>query len=1016
MKDMIEHPSEDVAGNIETALKKSLKIPGKIEDFLANEARRKFMTDRDLKKAREDLKEIESRMVGKTDEEGKVAPGLRDQLQTLKARRIEPIERTLNFIVEPLEDLSKAVAGEKGKIPKAEKAEKATISNLKGLIQWADKTKDKNGVSLLNKIVDPSAKKTIESIKKDVGTFIREYPEIFVAIQEGKQPEISTEKIKDFLDSFNDEFGTKHTTLPTIKEVYKNFNDYVREKAEDTNPSEEQTFIDYFNKITGMSLQRLPSKKEIETQWDRIEGTTLDLSKVIKSKEEAIRALKEMPKEVEKKVREMPTDVTGTRWYKEIQKDRSRHKTKWIDNIMKSVSDPVETEEQYKTGLDRIKTNIVTILNEKNQQVQKSTQIPVERIKAQFDAQIAAVNDLLQNKPNANVKNYRNFKVSVMDPLNSILSTKDILSTMQVTKQALVSDYYKLKNFYDVEIKSKPGQVENLKKEQDTELNKIKANINYYESDIEKSKKEIDAMSAKAYFASSNFLKTLSELIRHGTSSEESREYLKLLDPNYTDLRAVIEDVKKFQEQYKAVLLREKGVIETMKEQVKPVGQGKKDFKKEAEAYDPYGEQKSPYDRALDEKPGKEDLIVRDKPDLYKKIQKTINYFKDVIKKGPEDSFKYFEDISKDIPGYVKALREQIIPGLKSLLQQKVEIPGGEKVVTNLEDALMTLDNLMQSYSSENLKLKNRLEDESRRYGDTLNKIKGLEEFINPETGEFVDFTDKEKDILKRTFLRQLYKALDALWSQIPATMLPTMGPRDSEHYNNVWRAFKDMGGAKSNRRLVNFLSIMKTEIRAENIDGENVKRIYLKSQQLEDRKQELEKGLRDLGLDPEKNKEIQDLTALIDAMKQKEKAIDKIFDEMLKGAELKYISKIRANLRDQIKSSSIDPEEKELIESYEAKGKKKDEEIVSESVGDVDKMLEKTENPKVVPLIKSTIDNIVEKADRTIQSLEAELKKGGWSIESSSYRNHNLFNSKILYGSTMQKAIKDMIKWELQL
>ena len=933
LKDMIENPTADVTENINTALKKSLKMPGKIEDFLAAVGKRRFETDRDLKKAREDLKEIESRMVGKDQGNGGVTPGLRDELQTLKAKRIEPIERTLNFIVEPLEDLSKAVSGEKNK-----------LSNLRELIQWANKKEDKNGFSVLDKTVDPSVRENKESLTGD-----------------------------------------------------------------------EKEFVDKFNKITGQSFKNLPSKEEIEKQWDKIEKTPLDLLKITKSKEEAIRALKEMPKDVEKKVREMPTDVTGTRWYKEIQKDRSRHKTKWIDNIMKSVNEPVTTEEQYKTGLDRIKTNIVTILNEKNQQVQKATQIPVERIKAQFDAQIAAVNDLIQNKPNANVKNYRNFKVSVMDPLNAIVSTKDILSTMQVTKQALVSDYYKLKNFYDTEIKSKPEQAETLKKEQDTELNKIKANINYYEADIEKSKKTIDDASARAYYASSDFLKTLSDLIRHGTSSEESREYLKLLDPKYTDLRAVIEDVKKFQKQYKSVLLNEKSVIEAMKEQVKPASKG---IKKEAagSGYDPYGEQPTPYEKALEEKPGKDDLIVRDKPELYKKIQKTVNYFKEVLKKGPEDSFKYFENISKDIPDYVRALQEQIIPGLKSLLKQQVQIPGGEKIVTNLENSLMTLDNLMQSYSSENLKLKNRLEDESRRYGDTLNKIKGLEEFINPETGEFIDFTDKEKDILKRTFLRQLYKALDALWSQVPATMLPTMGPRDSEHYNNVWKAFKDMGGAKSNRRLISFLSLMKAEVRADKVDGENVNRIYLKSQQLEHRKQELEKGLRDLGLDPEKNKEIQELTSLIASMKEKEKAIDKIFNEMLKGAELKYISKIRENLREQMKTTVGGTEDKELIENYEAKGKKKDEEIVNESVEDVDKMLEKTENPKVVPLIKNTVDTIVAKAEKTIQSLEAELKKGGWSIESSSYRNHNLFNSKILYGATMQKAIKDMLKWEMQI
>jgi hypothetical protein len=325
----------------------------------------------------------------------------------------------------------------------------------------------------------------------------------------------------------------------------------------------------------------------------------------------------------------------------------------------------------------------------------------------------------------------------------------------------------------------------------------------------------------------------------------------------------------------------------------------------------------------------------------------------------------------------------------------------------------------MMEYTEERTRIKNRIDDELRKHGESLNKIKELSEFIDPKTDEFIDFSEKEKDILKRVFLRQVYKYLDALWSQSQAKMMTTLGERDKEHYNNVWRSFKDYSGIKSNRKLINLLQVYRADIKADASD--EVKGIYLKSQQLEDRKKELEKGIRDLGLDPSKNEDVKELTKSIADMREKEKVLDIIFNEMLKGSELSYISKIRENLREKAKLSEADKEIEEFVPTAPTIKKRKTEEDkddVKEVAGDVNKVINKIDDklrPVMVP-VQSSIDSIIEKANASIKSIEEELKKGEWEIKSAAYKKNALFNTKILHGPVMRSTIKNLIKWELGL
>lgn len=1178
--DMIKNPTADISAQIDAAVKKSLKMPGKIGDFLANKSRREFETRLDLKDAREDLKKINTMLEGKRDEKGNIIEeGVGEQLEKFRTKNIGQVEEGLKFVLDPLEKLWESVTSEEKEVPKAEKGETTktdALNNLLGKVEKQTKTKDapviqkdlkdfidsnidmvvaskenKNPKEIFLKAynntfkrdagdkripADADMDKDIESlmeehkksiseilsdiknydgiVKKlsdefekkynvDIDTLdphsskanryiVEEYHAAFDALGGTRREDIlseykqvlgkkydifpsranidedikkSTESKKakleglkntfikrrdrlsdpayekSFLDTYNNKFGTKHEKMPTSEDLKKDFKDYFLREQGDV--KSEKELVNEFNKITGLKLKKLPSKEDIENSVKRITGKSLNFADIIKSKELALKALEMMPEEIEKRVQRMPTDVTDKRWYKDILKDKSHNKTRWIERLLKNVEEPVENIDQYGRAVKRLRGEIATLLKDKNQLVGKATKIPVDRIKDQMKQQMAQITNLIENKNSqAEVLPLASFRVTVINPLNAMLEAKDNINTMLTARGAHIHEYFKLKDFYDKEVSSRTKSTKGVtdinekkglekelakfKEEQERVLNGIKANISFYDQDIKKSKDLVDKVTADIYPYAESFIKSVSDMMNKGIKNL-NKEYRDIISDKLSDLKQLVTEVQDLENNYKEALRIEK---ETMAD----IHEG---FKKEA-ADDPYGEQLSPYEVALEKAPSKQEFIIKDKPEFYKKIQKTINYFQKITKelekyqhlkkedklpekkKYFEDYMNYFENLSTDIPNYVTAIKAEIIPGLKGLLKQKVRIPGLVNITTSLEDAVQTLDDLMTNYSSARVKLKNRIDAELKRHNISLSKIKELSEFIDPKTGKFIDFTDKEKEILKRVFLRQVYKYLDELWSQSQARMHPTMGERSPDFYNNVWQSFKNYSGVKSNRKFMSILNTYKAETKADEYD--DVKRIYLKSQQLEDKKKELEKGLSDLGLDPARNNDIKELNKSIAEVRDKEKIIDRIFDEMFKGTELSYISKIRDSLREKAKVDQKDSEIEEYAPSAPVpkEKKEKDEEAseLKEVAKDVERVINKIDDKlksKEIPDISATMDKLTEKAQSSIRNIEEILQKGEWSIKSAFYKNNRLYNPNILYGSVMQSAMKNMLKWELQ-
>jgi methanogenic corrinoid protein MtbC1 len=100
---------------------------------------------------------------------------------------------------------------------------------------------------------------------------------------------------------------------------------------------------------------------------------------------------------------------------------------------------------------------------------------------------------------------------------------------------------------------------------------------------------------------------------------------------------------------------------------------------------------------------------------------------------------------------------------------------------------------------------------------------------------------------------------------------------------------------------------------------------------------------------------------------------------------------------------------------------KEKDQEAseLKEVANDVERVINKIDDKlksKEMPNVSSAMDRLTQKAQNSISSIEEILKKGEWSIKSALYKSNRLFNPNILYGSVMQSAIKNMLKWELQV
>lgn len=363
-----------------------------------------------------------------------------------------------------------------------------------------------------------------------------------------------------------------------------------------------------------------------------------------------------------------------------------------------------------------------------------------------------------------------------------------------------------------------------------------------------------------------------------------------------------------------------------------------------------------------------------------------------------KDWDKIPEEQQRIIGKRIKEL-EGIIPKIEEYRNQLIDFQG-EK--TPFRDTVVRFDELVDKYLDELRKYNNQRDDASKRLLKAEQEYRFLQSLFDPDTGEYKGLSDEEIEDLKDIFFRELYKYLDAYWSTRIGKRINVFGERDTAWYNNVFYSFKNLSGVKSNKKLMSAITRLKQETRSDIDDLAN----RLKSQELEKRRDELVKKVKELGGDPSRSEAIEELNTRIKTLKAQEKRLDKLFKEMSQAVAVHVDEHLNEALKEKIPTkkpetkTDFEEEKKEQIEDVAT--------ILEDELGaliDAEKTREETERIISRGEAKVGIKSPESEESGTKEKPEQEEKQASYGMD------HPDFNSRILYGPLMQKTIQDMIE-----
>ncbi|MBD3260459.1 MAG: hypothetical protein GF334_02060 [Candidatus Altiarchaeales archaeon] len=409
---------------------------------------------------------------------------------------------------------------------------------------------------------------------------------------------------------------------------------------------------------------------------------------------------------------------------------------------------------------------------------------------------------------------------------------------------------------------------------------------------------------------------------------------------------------------------------------------------------DAYGPQKSPYEIALETK-GKTPDYRRDipRPKGYDVLEGFLTDAKEELRilEGLKMTGKELdeipEEVTTDISNRISQL-ERIIPAISQYGDQMVDIDGTK---VPLKEIVVKFEDMIDDYQEKTSKAIKQRDDAIERLNKLQQKLRQHEEFIDPETGEYKDLTEAEKENMKKIFLRLLYKDLDKYWSSKVGKNIDVFGERDTAWYDNVFRSFQTLENVRSNRKLMSLLNKYKSETRGDFGDTINRDKI----QELEKRKEELENRYAVLGEDPRHSPEIQKLEVLIPQLKKQRDQQDKVFTEMAQAVQ----AQANIGVQDAVAQAAGEkPETKSDLSSVEKK-----------NIEEAEAALQAIENSGEMPQ-----PEYVEEAEKVLDKAEQDVEEVSDQIEKEAVlRSSPHYNQKILYGSVMQKKIAELLSKE---
>lgn len=354
---------------------------------------------------------------------------------------------------------------------------------------------------------------------------------------------------------------------------------------------------------------------------------------------------------------------------------------------------------------------------------------------------------------------------------------------------------------------------------------------------------------------------------------------------------------------------------------------------------------------------------------------------------------KHLEDILKALDAYQKQL---VSIRYKVGEKDKEDFVKFENMVNKFED-------LIFEYMDKLKKFKNQRDDTQNRILYLRESIDHLKEMFDPETGKFIGLDEKEIANLKGIFLRMLYQDLERYWATQIGKNLSVFGERDTDWYNNVFSTFKNLAGARGNKKALSILNKYKQETRSDFDDIRN----RLKSQQLEKEYEDLLQGYQELGVDPSISSRLKDLQTRIETLKKQEKQIDQIFKIMATASQVALNEKFNEALRE--KAEKVTPEiakDKELRIKKEPKLEE-----------DIDKKVEEATNELTAefPEITKAVEQ-AEGARKEIAEMKNKLEEEKSPEVRVAYNvSHRDYNHRILYGSVIQAKIAELMALEMK-
>jgi hypothetical protein len=468
-------------------------------------------------------------------------------------------------------------------------------------------------------------------------------------------------------------------------------------------------------------------------------------------------------------------------------------------------------------------------------------------------------------------------------------------------------------------------------------------------------------------------------------------------------------------------------------------------------------ENMSPYEKALETKGLKPAPYMEElkKPkgwelveNFFNEIKREHSFLRDMREEGKGSAIR--SDYLKRRLSELENMAEAI----DAYKNQLVNI-GGDQVA--FRDIMMEFEDTLDEYEQLIRKFINQRDDAVNKVSYLQQERDHLAELYDPSTGEFKGLGEEEVNNIKGIFLRMLYRDLERYWATRVGKDLSVFGERDTEWYNNVYRTFKNLADAKSNKKMLSLINKYKQETRSDfddianrlkseelmkrldviigrykEVANDNLDELGKKREEIVDSFKRMGKDpgesealkkldkkiemVKVFGVDPKKSESIKELITKITTLKKQEGQIDRIFKEMAIASASQVNADIAESIAEEADAVKVEGERtvnEKPVEKLKEQAKEKVDEVVGDLEKDIDELVGAT---TVLDEVETALDagekklGISRPERPPVREPEVGPEEQIEKVASVYDCSHPDFNLNILYGKHMQGKIAEFL------